>query len=68
MPPPTINRRFGTDASSSAPVESTMRGSSGANGRRTDCEPAAMIAFWKRTTFFAPVLFWAGPSVNSTLT
>jgi hypothetical protein len=30
--------------SSSAPVESTMRGSSGRNGSCTACEPAAMMA------------------------
>ena len=60
--------RFGTERSCSAPVESTMRGSSGMNGSCTDCEPAAMIAFWNLTTFFAPVLSWPVPSVTSTST
>ena len=41
--------------SSSAPVESTMRGSSGMNGSRTACEPAAMIAVLE-ATIFVPVL------------
>ena len=38
------------------------------NGSRTTCEPAAMIACAKRTTFFAPVFACAGPSVSSTST
>jgi hypothetical protein len=32
----------------SAPVESTTRGSTGMKGRRTACEPAAMMQFLKR--------------------
>jgi hypothetical protein len=51
MPPPMTSMRFGTWRSSSAPVESTMRGSSGTKGSFTTAEPAAMIAFWKATTF-----------------
>jgi hypothetical protein len=43
MPPPRISMRLGTPASASAPVESTTRGSSGMKGRRTACEPAAMM-------------------------
>ncbi len=54
MPPPMTSILFGCVRSSSAPVESTMRGSSGRNGSRTDCEPAAMIAWSNFTTFFAP--------------
>jgi hypothetical protein len=44
MPPPITSSRSGTSSSSSAPVESTMRGSSGKPGSITDCEPAAMTA------------------------
>ena len=66
MPPPTTSIRFGIDASISAPVESTMRGSSGANGSRTACEPAAMIAFSKRITVRPPALSRPLPSVAST--
>ena len=33
MPPPTTSMRFGAGGSSSAPVESTMRGSSGTSGK-----------------------------------
>ena len=55
MPPPMTSIRFGIDASSSAPVESSTRGSSGMNGSRTTCEPAAMIACANFTTFLAPV-------------
>ena len=51
MPPPTTSMRFGIWRSSSAPVESTTRGSSGMNGSFTACEPAAMIAFANFTTF-----------------
>ena len=47
-------------ASSSAPVESTTRGSSGMNGSLTACVPAAMIAFSNFTTFFAPDLLLPG--------
>ena len=68
MPPPITSMRFGTDASSSARVESSTRGSSGMNGSRTTCEPAAMIACSNRTTFVAPALRLPGPSVTSTST
>jgi hypothetical protein len=44
MPPPMTSMRRGTPASSSAPVESMMRGSSGMNGSFTGSEPAAMMA------------------------
>ncbi len=72
IPPPITSIRFGTAGSSSAPVESTIRGSSG-SGRppsfsSTTCEPAAMIALSKRTTFFSPVLSCAVPVVISTST
>ena len=40
--------------SSSAPVESTTRSSSGMNGSFIACEPAAMMALANLTTFFAP--------------
>ena len=66
MPPPITSMRFGTASSSSARVESMTRGSSGMNGRRTTCEPAAMIALANFTTFFVPVFAWPGPSVSST--
>ena len=68
MPPPMTSIRCGTRASSSADVESRMRGSSGMNGSRTTCEPAAMIACAKRTTFLAPVLSCPVPVVSSTST
>ena len=42
MPPPTTSMRLGR-SSSSAPVESMTRGSSGTPGRRTDSEPAATM-------------------------
>ena len=66
MPPPITSMRLGTVASASAPVESTIRGSSGTNGSRTAIEPAAMIAFSKRTTFLSPVLSCPSPVVSST--
>ena len=68
MPPPITSIRFGIDFSSSAPVESTTRGSSGMNGSFTAWLPAAMIAFWKRMVFFSPVLSWPVPDVSSTST
>ena len=68
MPPPITSIRFGIALSSSAPVESTTRGSSGMNGSFTAWLPAAMIAFWKRMVFFAPVLSWPVPDVSSTST
>ena len=56
MPPPMISSRFGTSASSSAPVESMRRGSSyGKPGMRADCEPAAMMQ-WSNETVFLPSL------------
>ena len=68
MPPPITSIRLGLLRSSSAPVESTMRGSSGRNGSRTAWLPAAMIACSKRSTFFSPVLSCASPVVTSTST
>ncbi len=68
MPPPITSIRFGTDARSSAPVESSTRGSSGMNGSRTTCEPAAMIACANFTTFLAPDFACPVPSVTSTST
>ena len=53
MPPPTTSMRFGMLLSSSAPVESTTRSSSGMKGSFTACEPAAMMALANLTTFFA---------------
>ena len=47
MPPPMTSSFFGRLRSSSAPVESTMRGSSGRNGSFAACEPAAMMALAK---------------------
>jgi hypothetical protein len=66
MPPPITSMRLGIDFNCSAPVESTMRGSSGTKGRFADCDPAAMIAFWKRRIFLAPVFACPAPSVTST--
>ena len=48
MPPPMTSRRFGTPPSSSAPVESMTRGSSGMNGSLMGSEPAAMMHCSKR--------------------
>ncbi len=53
MPPP-ITSRLGGRSSSSAPVESITRGSSGRPGSRTDSDPAAMMHCWKLTTCPAP--------------
>ena len=63
MPPPITSIFFGTAFSSSAPVESTMRGSSGRNGSFAACEPAAMIALAKRTTVLSlpSTASWLGP-------
>ena len=66
MPPPMTSIFFGTKRSSSAPVESTMRGSRGMKGRCTAAEPAAMMHFWNLMTFLAPVLSWPLPVVSST--
>ena len=68
MPPPTTSIFFGIDGSVSAPVESTTRGSSGMNGSFTASLPAAMIAFWKRTTFLSPVVSRPVPDVACTST
>src|SRR5450830_601080 len=54
MPPPMTSMRFGTWRSSSAPVESTMRGSCGTKGRFTTDEPAAMMACLNLTVFLLP--------------
>ena len=48
MPPPMTSSRFGTPPSSSAPVESMTRGSSGMNGSLMGSEPAAMMHCSKR--------------------
>ena len=48
MPPPITSRPPEDSGSSSAPVESMMRGSSGRPGKRTDSEPAAMMHCSKR--------------------
>ncbi len=53
MPPPTTSSRLQSSGSSSAPVESMMRGSSGKPGRRTDSDPAAMMHCLKSTRFGA---------------
>ena len=66
MPPPMTSMRLGIDFSSSAPVESTTRGSSGMNGSFTAWLPAAMIAFWNRIVFFSPVVARPLPLVSST--
>ena len=60
MPPPMTSMRFGIWRNSSAPVESTMRGSSGTKGSFTTDEPAAMMACLNCTTFFEP-----SPAVTS---
>jgi enoyl-CoA hydratase/carnithine racemase len=36
------------------------------NGRRTACEPAAMMARWKAMTCLPPVFSWPVPVVSST--
>jgi hypothetical protein len=48
MPPPMTSRLSGR-SSSSAPVESMMRGSSGSPGRRTGSDPTAMTHWAKLT-------------------
>ncbi len=50
MPPPSTSMRLGMKLSSSAAVESQMRGSAGMNPGAAGSEPAAMIALLKRTT------------------
>jgi len=54
MPPPMMSIFFGTLGSSSALVESRMRGSSGRNGSFAACEPTAMIAFANRSERLSP--------------
>jgi branched-chain amino acid transport system permease protein len=53
MPPPKISMRLGTSLSSSAPVLSTTRGSSGMKGRRTAWLPAEMMQFLNAMTLGA---------------
>ena len=43
MPPPTTSMRSGSSPSSSAPVESMMRGSLGKPGSTVGSVPAAMM-------------------------
>ena len=43
MPPPTMSKRLGMSFSSSAPVESIIRGSSFTPGNFVACDPAATI-------------------------
>ena len=50
MPPPRISIRLGMNRSSSAEVESQMRGSAGMKPGATGSEPAATIAVANRTT------------------
>ncbi len=68
MPPPMISMFLGTPGSASAPVESTTRGSSGKKGRRTACEPTAMMQALKDTTCLLPVCSWPLPWVASICT
>ena len=53
IPPPITSRLSGTPGNSSAPVESTIRSSSGRSGSITARDPAAMIA-WSNSTFSSP--------------
>ena len=55
MPAPITSIRFGTWRNSRAPVESTMRGSSGRKGSCTGREPAATMALSKRMRRVAPL-------------
>ena len=55
MPPPMTSKRFGMPARSSAPVESTTRGSSGRPGMRAGSEPAATMHCSKPMVFRAPL-------------
>ncbi|MNS71244.1 hypothetical protein D3C72_1046070 [compost metagenome] len=66
MPPPSTSMRLGSVPISSAPVESTTRGSFGMKGRLTDCEPAAMMALRNLTVCFLPVVSQLVPEVSST--
>ncbi|CFU07712.1 Uncharacterised protein [Bordetella pertussis] len=61
-PPPITSRRRGISLSSSAPVESMMRGSSGRNGRRTGREPTAMTACLNATREPSDTARLCGPS------
>ena len=64
MPPPTTSSEPGTSASSSASVESITRLSShGKFGSFTACEPAAMMHFWKRSSWVLP----SGAVISSSL-
>jgi hypothetical protein len=64
MPPPTTSSFFGTSCSSSASVESMMRGSShGKFGSFTACEPAAMMHCSKRSNCVLP----SSPAISSSL-
>ncbi len=63
MPPPMTSSRSGIPLTSSAPVESTIRSSSGRNGSDAASEPAAMMQCSKPTTV-SPTLIVFGP-VNS---
>jgi hypothetical protein len=59
IPPPITSIDFGICRSSSAPVESTTRASSGMNGSLMACEPAAMMALSNLTTLRPAPLFAA---------
>ena len=63
MPPPMTSSRSGMPLTSSAPVESTIRSSSGRNGSDAASEPAAMMQCSKPTTV-SPTLIVFG-QVNS---
>ena len=63
MPPPMTSSRSGMPSTSSAPVESMIRSSSGRNGSDAASEPAAMMQCSKPTTV-SPTSIVFGP-VNS---
>ena len=63
MPPPMTSSRSGISSTSSAPVESMIRGSSGRNGSEAASEPDAMMQCSKPTTV-SPTLIEFG-EVNS---
>ena len=77
MPPPITSRRPGRSGSSSAPVESMMRGSSGRTGSAIGSEPAAMMHCSKRnalrlarrcvTSMTCGLRNWPVPRSTSTL-
>ena len=56
MPPPMTSSRSGMPSTSSAPVESTIRSSSGRNGSDAASEPAAMMQCSKPTTVSPTVI------------